>query len=114
MTRKTGIPNPGAACALSVTDGSELAGFLVESDGAFFSFDRPKRLYFHTRTISASPFWMRSMISMTLRFSKVRPLRLRSRTMSTIWMLCCLAYCSQRMICCSGLYITSRALDTRT
>jgi hypothetical protein len=39
--RKTGIPNPHtAANTLSVADGTETVGFLVASDGSFFSFDR--------------------------------------------------------------------------
>jgi hypothetical protein len=38
--RKSDIPHPHVANALSVTDGTETVGFLVASDGSFFSFDR--------------------------------------------------------------------------
>ena len=40
MTPKTDIPNPRVANALRVADGTETVGFPVESDGAFFSFER--------------------------------------------------------------------------
>jgi hypothetical protein len=35
----TGIPNPRAANALAVTVGCTTVGYVVKSDGAFFSFD---------------------------------------------------------------------------
>jgi hypothetical protein len=39
--RNTDLPNPHtAANALSVADGTVTVGFLVASDGSFFSFDR--------------------------------------------------------------------------
>jgi hypothetical protein len=41
MTRKNGIPNPRTATnVLRVADSTQTVGFLVASDGSFFSFDR--------------------------------------------------------------------------
>jgi hypothetical protein len=44
MTHKTGIPNPRAANALSVADGTVTVGTVVENDGSFFSFNRDGEL----------------------------------------------------------------------